>query len=72
MKVLVERHKAAGSWAFAHHPALFTLWLGANDAVLPSEPQHVPVDEYKGNLVDLVDLIADRYLLRPPTRPADN
>lgn len=72
MKVLIERHKAAGSWAFAHHPTLFTLWLGANDAVLPSEPQHVPVDEYRGNLVDLVDLIADRYLLRPPTRPADN
>ncbi|CEO98005.1 hypothetical protein PBRA_006119 [Plasmodiophora brassicae] len=79
MKVLIERHKAAGSWAFAHHPTLFTLWLGANDAVLPSEPQHVPVDEYRGNLVDLVDLIADRrrtgrgdflVLLTPP--PIDN
>jgi lysophospholipase L1-like esterase len=38
-------------------PTLITLWLGANDAALPngsSPEQHVPVEAYKENLVELV------------------
>lgn len=38
-------------------PVLITLWLGANDAVLPagSNPeQHVPIENYRQNLVKIV------------------
>ncbi|KAE9357564.1 hypothetical protein PF008_g3132 [Phytophthora fragariae] len=41
----------------AYTPALITIWLGANDAALPNGTavaQHVPVDDYKENLVKLV------------------
>ncbi|GMF45227.1 unnamed protein product [Phytophthora fragariaefolia] len=41
----------------AYTPALITIWLGANDAALPNGSavaQHVPIDDYKGNLVKLV------------------
>ncbi|KAG7396188.1 hypothetical protein PHYBOEH_002629 [Phytophthora boehmeriae] len=39
------------------HPALITLWLGANDAALvdgPSRRQHVPVDVYTSNLIVII------------------
>ncbi|GAA6029252.1 hypothetical protein JCM8097_003588 [Rhodosporidiobolus ruineniae] len=36
--------------------ALATLWLGANDASLPGEPQHVPLDEYISNLRSIISL----------------
>lgn len=38
-------------------PVLITIWLGANDAVLPngsSSESHVPVEEYQHNLAKLV------------------
>lgn len=31
-----------------------TVFLGANDAALPGEPQHVPIDEYAENLAKIV------------------
>ena len=31
-----------------------TMWLGANDAFLPEDERHVPADEYRNNLVQLV------------------
>lgn len=34
-----------------------TVWLGANDAALPGEPQHVPIEEYKENLSKIVKAI---------------
>ena len=33
---------------------LFTLFLGANDATLPGEPQHVPLPEYTANLTKIL------------------
>ncbi len=39
-------------------PALVTIFFGANDAALAdklSASQHVPVAEYKRNLLDMID-----------------
>jgi isoamyl acetate esterase len=37
---------------------LLTIWFGANDATVPPEnPQHVPLDRFKANLVRLVDMV---------------
>ncbi|OWZ05881.1 Isoamyl acetate-hydrolyzing esterase [Phytophthora megakarya] len=39
-------------------PSLITVWLGTNDAVLTNgsnSERHVPIDEYKDNLVKIVD-----------------
>lgn len=52
-------------------PVLFcTVFLGANDAALPGEPQHVPLDEYRLNLGKIVTYIQARgiplILLTPP------
>ena len=33
--------------------AFITVFFGANDAVAPGEPQHVPLDEYKSNLIKI-------------------
>ncbi|GAA6006372.1 SGNH/GDSL hydrolase family protein [Rhodotorula paludigena] len=38
---------------------LMTIWLGANDAVLPGEPQHVPLARYLANLRAIVALVRD-------------
>ncbi|CEQ39799.1 SPOSA6832_01345 [Sporobolomyces salmonicolor] len=43
--------------------ALMTIWLGANDSVLPGEPQHVPLPTYRANLSSIVSL------LRSPQSP---
>ncbi|BGP45844.1 hypothetical protein JCM10450v2_001679 [Rhodotorula kratochvilovae] len=39
---------------------LMTIWLGANDAVLPGEPQHVPLARYEANLRAIVALARER------------
>jgi len=31
-----------------------TIFLGANDAALPGEGQHVPIEEYKENLIQII------------------
>ncbi|EIW69193.1 hypothetical protein TREMEDRAFT_31374 [Tremella mesenterica DSM 1558] len=36
---------------------MITIWFGANDAVLPGQRQHVPLDRYKTNLSKLISLI---------------
>mmetsp|Transcript_6450 Transcript_6450/g.40308 ORF Transcript_6450/g.40308 Transcript_6450/m.40308 type:complete len:253 (+) Transcript_6450:3265-4023(+) len=58
---------ALASWSACFHhvharPHLFTLWLGANDAVLVdgSRPrQHVPLVEYEQNLKHMVAMAKD-------------
>ncbi|CAB9506286.1 Isoamyl acetate-hydrolyzing esterase 1 homolog [Seminavis robusta] len=41
-----------------HNTVLFsTLFFGANDAVLPGNPQHVPLKEYRENLIQLIHKI---------------
>ncbi|KAI2493198.1 hypothetical protein MHU86_21347 [Fragilaria crotonensis] len=52
-------------------PVLFcTVFLGANDAALPGEPQHVPLEEYRHNLGKIVRCIKNQgfpvILLTPP------
>ena len=53
-------------------PVAITLMLGSNDHVLPTDPIHVPVDEYQSNLVKIVQLLGARYpkspvlLMTPP------
>eukprot|EP00002_Diphylleia_rotans_P002852 TRINITY_DN11857_c0_g1_i1.p1 TRINITY_DN11857_c0_g1~~TRINITY_DN11857_c0_g1_i1.p1 ORF type:complete len:256 (-),score=58.88 TRINITY_DN11857_c0_g1_i1:16-783(-) len=37
--------------------SVVTIFLGANDSVLSGERQHVPLDEYKQNLLDLIESI---------------
>lgn len=32
----------------------YTIFLGANDAALPGEPQHVPLDEFEANVETIV------------------
>ncbi|WRT65393.1 uncharacterized protein IL334_002336 [Kwoniella shivajii] len=51
--------KEAREKGFAQNVKLITIWLGANDAVLPSSPQNVPLDRYKANLVQLINLVKD-------------
>jgi isoamyl acetate esterase len=34
-----------------------TIFLGANDAALPGERQHVPIDEYEANLGTIITSI---------------
>ncbi|CEG65904.1 hypothetical protein RMATCC62417_02586 [Rhizopus microsporus] len=36
---------------------LMTIFFGANDAALYPSPQHVPVDKYKSNIKEMVNLI---------------
>ncbi|GAA5932697.1 SGNH/GDSL hydrolase family protein [Sporobolomyces koalae] len=39
------------------HTSLATLWLGANDSVLPGNKQHVPLDEFHLNLERIVKIL---------------
>lgn len=51
VQCLVKRSEAT------HHNArirLVTIWLGANDSVLPSSIQHVPLTEFSKNITELV------------------
>ncbi|KAK9815163.1 hypothetical protein WJX73_009257 [Symbiochloris irregularis] len=59
----------------APQPAeLVTLWFGANDAAVPDRlggPQHIPIEEYKQNLLRLIQKIREHgttyiILLTPP------
>eukprot|EP01113_Clastostelium_recurvatum_P049327 TRINITY_DN9122_c0_g1_i2.p1 TRINITY_DN9122_c0_g1~~TRINITY_DN9122_c0_g1_i2.p1 ORF type:complete len:247 (-),score=59.99 TRINITY_DN9122_c0_g1_i2:36-755(-) len=34
-----------------------TLWFGANDAAFPPNNQHVPLEEYKQNMIDVIKMI---------------
>ncbi|GJE98141.1 SGNH hydrolase [Phanerochaete sordida] len=38
---------------------LLTIWLGANDATLPGEAQHVPLEAFKENLSKLIRMVKD-------------
>ncbi|WVQ94350.1 hypothetical protein IAU59_001429 [Kwoniella sp. CBS 9459] len=49
--------KEAREKGFAQNVKLITIWLGANDAVLPGSPQCVPLDRYKANIAQLIDLV---------------
>ncbi|GAA5910950.1 SGNH/GDSL hydrolase family protein [Sporobolomyces salmoneus] len=39
------------------HTVLATLWLGANDCVLPHNKQHVPLSEFRQNLLSITQLL---------------
>ncbi|KDO18459.1 hypothetical protein SPRG_15168 [Saprolegnia parasitica CBS 223.65] len=53
-------------------PSLITIFLGANDAALVPEPQHVPLETYAGNLKILLQTLGATFpdcrflLLTPP------
>ncbi|WVR09742.1 hypothetical protein IAU60_006818 [Kwoniella sp. DSM 27419] len=49
--------KEAREKGYAQQVKLITLWLGANDAVLPGSPQCVPLDRYKANMSKLIQLV---------------
>ncbi|GAA5932653.1 SGNH/GDSL hydrolase family protein [Sporobolomyces koalae] len=42
---------------------MLAIWFGANDAALPTSPQHVTLEDFKANLVTILDLV------RSPTSP---
>ncbi|GAA5830113.1 hypothetical protein JCM3766R1_002790 [Sporobolomyces carnicolor] len=42
------------------HTVLATLWLGANDSVLPGNVQHVPLEEFRDNLEQICRLFSSR------------
>jgi len=48
---------------YEHNPSpkLVTLFIGANDAALPSSVQHVPLIEYKENLKRMIDTIQQTF-----------
>ncbi|GAA5983446.1 hypothetical protein JCM5350_007653 [Sporobolomyces pararoseus] len=47
------------------------IWFGANDAALPTSPQHVTIDDFKKNLVTILDLVRspDSPYYSPSTIP---
>ncbi|GAA5903836.1 SGNH/GDSL hydrolase family protein [Sporobolomyces salmoneus] len=47
------------------------IWFGANDAALPTSPQHVTLDDFKKNLVTILDLVRspDSPYYSPSTIP---
>lgn len=67
MKLLLQKQSAAGliDW---RPPKLFVLWLGANDASLRqlNPQQHVPLNEFKKNLREIVRLLDGPVLLMTP------
>lgn len=36
-----------------------TIWWGANDATLPGQTQHVPLDRFRSNIREMVSLVRD-------------
>ena len=36
---------------------ILTVWFGANDACIPPSPQHVPLDKFKDNLSQIINLV---------------
>jgi lysophospholipase L1-like esterase len=57
-------------FAGSAEPCLFcTVFFGANDAALPGERQHVPVDDYGANLVKIVDHMRGALGETTPTVP---
>lgn len=61
------------SASLSAHTVLFcTVWLGTNDAVLPEDPRHVPVDRFQTNLETIIRRIRTHLpsipviLLTPP------
>ncbi|GAA5868854.1 hypothetical protein JCM3774_006775 [Rhodotorula dairenensis] len=38
---------------------LMTIWWGANDAALPGQAQHVPLERFRSNIREMVSLIRD-------------
>ncbi|EIN07809.1 SGNH hydrolase [Punctularia strigosozonata HHB-11173 SS5] len=36
---------------------LIAIWYGANDAAIPPKAQHVPIEEFRANLEELVDVV---------------
>jgi lysophospholipase L1-like esterase len=38
---------------------LMTIWWGANDATLPGQTQHVPLDRFRSNIREMVSLVRD-------------
>jgi isoamyl acetate esterase len=38
---------------------LLTIWFGANDACLPHSPQHVPLERYKSNLTEMIQMVKE-------------
>jgi lysophospholipase L1-like esterase len=48
---------------------LATIWFGTNDAIKPGYPQHVPLDEFKRNMTEILETHFDQVdvLLITPT-----
>ncbi|GAA5854754.1 hypothetical protein JCM5353_007618 [Sporobolomyces roseus] len=42
---------------------MLAIWFGANDAALPTSPQHATLDDFKANLLTILDLV------RSPSSP---
>lgn len=40
---------------------LLTIWLGANDATIPGEQQHVPLPKFKHNLSNMIHMVRDPW-----------
>lgn len=53
-----EAVKILDSAVLAEKPDIVILFFGANDSTLPGQIQHVPLDEYKNNLLNMASRIA--------------
>jgi lysophospholipase L1-like esterase len=68
LQVLPTIVSGAQAAAAAAQEVLFaTVFFGANDAALPGELQHVPLEEYGQNLAAIVDLMRTANLQRQPS-----
>ncbi|KAJ2458073.1 isoamyl acetate-hydrolyzing esterase [Coemansia sp. RSA 2424] len=54
-------------------PKILTILFGSNDALLPSHPRHVPIDEFKSNIERMLAMVAEAspetkvILITPPS-----
>lgn len=65
---LLQQHQRTKTWPSLDHTAVTIVFFGANDATLPGNEQHVPVDEYARNLEEIVLPLNSRplILVTPP------
>mmetsp|Transcript_117 Transcript_117/g.221 ORF Transcript_117/g.221 Transcript_117/m.221 type:complete len:260 (-) Transcript_117:84-863(-) len=64
MDILPSVFGSSSDSSLVGRPLFVTVFFGANDASLPGDRehcQHVPVDEYEGNLRKIVQAIRDRF-----------
>mmetsp|Transcript_14119 Transcript_14119/g.38877 ORF Transcript_14119/g.38877 Transcript_14119/m.38877 type:complete len:256 (-) Transcript_14119:544-1311(-) len=61
-----QKEDASSSSSSSSKVLFCTLFFGANDASIATEPQHVPLDTYKSNVRKLITMIREQTASSPP------